>query len=284
MVASAPELSRFAAATGLVLSAGMEGPAYAGRPVQCLRVAAGVAPALEEALAGAGVGWGRVIARAAEAASGEHLLVLERGQALPAAAAGSEALAALGAHAAAWQERHPARALAETEGYRRGVLQQELRTRADAILPGLDTDSRTVLDAELHYQGLYRFEDLPLAGSYWRSVRGFPEGCGLADLAIPSAPIPAFWQLARMTLELAVGVDGTPDADCYRALLSGYHRRRPLAAIERGAAPTLVRLAALDDWLSALESEAPGRFERDRLAVLQAVSGRLQGIWVHAAA
>jgi hypothetical protein len=284
MVVSAPELSRFATATGLVLSAGLEGPVYEGRPVQCLRIAAGVAPALERALASPGGGWGRVIARAVEAASGEHLLVLERGRALPATATGAEALAALGAHAAEWQERHPAATLAETEGYRRGVLQQALRTRAEALLPGLDTDSRTVLDAELRHQGLYRFEDLPLAGSYWRSVRDFSVGCGLADLAIPSAPIPAFWQLARMTVELAVGADGTPDVDGYRALLSGYHRRRPLAAIERGAAPTLVRLAAFDDWLSALENAAPGRPERDRLAVLQAVSGRLQAIWVRAAA
>ncbi|WP_373066774.1 hypothetical protein [Thioalkalivibrio sp.] len=272
---------------GLALDPGADGPEHEGRPVQCLRVAPGTAPALEAALAEVPAGCGRVVARGADADSGQVVLVLERGQPLrggAVAAEGPGSLVALGERAAEWQDRHTAGALPAGDGYRRGVLQQQMRERADAIAASLDAASRATLDAELHHQGLYRFEDLPLAGSYWQSVRVSPEGAGLADLVAPPAPVPAFWQLARIALAVAVDDTGQPDAERYRTLLSGFNGRRPLVAIERGAAPTMLRLAALDDWLGKLEAGAGGTEQRDRLAALQAEAARLQGVWVRAAA
>ena len=272
---------------GLALDPGAGGPEHEGRPVQCLRVAPGAAPALEAALAEVPAGCGRVIGRGVDADTGQVVLVLERGQPRQdvVAAEGPGSLEALGERAADWQGRHTAGALPAGDGYRRGVLQQQMRERADAIAASLDAESRAILDAELHHQGLYRFEDLPLAGSYWQSVRVYPEGPGLADLVVPPAPVPAFWQLARIALAVAVDEAGQPDAERYRALLSGFNGRRPLAAIERGAAPTMLRLAALDDWLEELEAGAGGgAARRDRLAALQVEAARLQGVWVRAAA
>lgn len=279
-----PDPARCAATTGLALSTGPDGPELDGRPVQCLEVTAGAAPALEEALAQVPSGGGRLAGRGADPES--VCLVLERGQAMEASigAEGPGSLEALGAQTADWQGLHTAEALPASDGYRRGVLQQQMRERADALAATLDGMSRTILDAELHHQGLYRFEDLPLAGSYWQSVRAFPGGVGVADLIVPPAPVPSFWQLARIALAVAVDAEGRPDAECYRALLAGYNGRRPLTAIERGAAPTMLRLAALDDWLAAIEAGNDGAAERDRLAALQAEAARLQGVWVRAAA
>jgi|GEM_PF-6121712 len=280
------EIQRCGELADLALTVGPEGPELDGRPVQCLRLPAAAAPALEQALGKVPAGCGRVIGRGTDDAAGQVVLVLERGQAIQGtvAAEGPGSLEALGERAADWQGRHTAGALPAGDGYRRGVLQQRMRERADTITSSLDAESRTILDTELHHQGLYRFEDLPLAGSVWQTVRIYPEGAGLADLVLPPAPVPAFWQVARLALAVAVDDAGRPDAEGYRALLSGYNGRRPLTAIERGAAPTLLRLAALDDWLAALEAGADGRTERERLAALQAEAARLQGIWVRAAA
>ncbi|WP_019625205.1 hypothetical protein [Thioalkalivibrio sp. ALJT] len=282
------DIARAGAATGLDLETGPEGSEHAGRPVQCLHLSPTVAPELETALEQAPAGCGRCIGRGVDQGPDSVFLVLERGQPLqgPVAAEGPGSLAALGERAADWQGRHPASRLPVSDGYRRGVLQQQVRERADAVAGGLGAGARTVLDAELQHQGLYRFEDLPLAGSYWRSVRLYPEGAGLADLVVPPAPVPAFWQLARIALAVIVDAAGQPDPARYRALLAGYNTRRPLNAIERGAAPTLLRLAALDDWLLALETgaESDADAARQRLVALQAEAARLQGVWIRAAA
>ncbi|WP_018142328.1 hypothetical protein [Thioalkalivibrio sp. ALJ7] len=280
------EIQACSALAHLTLSVGPEGAELEGRPVQCLRLSDAAAPALEKALAEVPVGCGRVVGRGIDEAQQQFVLVLERGRFLQDAAAdeGPGSIEALGERAADWQGRHTAAVLPAGEGYRRGVLQQQMRERADALVATLDDGTRAILDAELHHQGLYRFEDLPLAGSYWQSVRVYPEGAGLADLVVPPAPVPAFWQLARIALAVAVDAEGRPDATRYRALLDGYNGRRPLTAIERGAAPTMLRLAALDDWLAVLEGGSGGERERDRLANLQAEAARLQGVWIRAAA
>lgn len=251
-----------------------------GQPAQCLRLSSEAAPGIEAALKDAGL-----TPLATGEADGERFLVLDRGQALrePLSAEGPGSLEALGERAARWQAWHPASAMPEATGYRRGVLQQQLRERADALAQALSAEEREMLDAELHHQSLYRFEDLPLAGSYWRSVRVYPEGAGLADLVMPPAPVPAFWQIARVALAIAVDEAGEIRGEAYRALLAGYHARRPLAAIERGAAPTLLRLAALEDWITRRESGVAGDIERQRLEALQGHAARVQGIWVRAA-
>ncbi|WP_019623847.1 hypothetical protein [Thioalkalivibrio thiocyanoxidans] len=252
----------------------------AGQPVQCLRLSADAAAGIEAALNDAGRA-----PLATGGADGERILLLDRGQPLRAAlsAEGPGSLEALGQRAAEWQARHPASAMPEATGYRRGVLQQLLRERADALGRDLSADERATLDTELHHQSLYRFEDLPLAGSFWQSVRVYPEGAGLADLVMPPAPVPAFWQIARLALAIAVDEAGEIRGDTYRALLAGYDAKRSLAAIERGAAPTLLRLAALEDWMARRESGATGEGERQRLVALQGQAARVQGLWVRAA-
>ncbi|WP_019023532.1 MULTISPECIES: hypothetical protein [unclassified Thioalkalivibrio] len=274
------DLQACAAACGVIIEF-REGEALlAGQPVQCLRLSADAASGIEAALKDAGIN-----PLAMADADGARILLLDQGQALcePLSAEGPGSLEALGERAASWQALHPASAMPEATGYRRGVLQQLLRERADALGQTLSADERETLDAELHHQSLYRFEDLPLAGSYWHSVRVYPEGAGLADLVMPPAPVPAFWQLARIALAIAVDEAGEIRADAYRSLLAGYHAKRPLAAIERGAAPTLLRLAALDDWIARRESGTTGEAERQRLVALQGHAARVQGMWVHAA-
>ncbi|WP_018936397.1 hypothetical protein [Thioalkalivibrio sp. ALJ24] len=194
------------------------------------------------------------------------------------------ALQELGRLAARWQAWHPADALPASTGWRRGVLQQQLRERAEGRDAALDEAGREQLERELHHQSLYRFEDLPVAGSYWSAVRRHGEQTGLAGLVIPPAPLPAFWQLARIALTVAVDAQGELDRDRYRALLDGYHRERPLSAIERGAAPTLLRMAALDAWLGRIESGDADAGPDARLAGLQGAGTRVQSVWVRQAA
>ncbi|WP_019569314.1 hypothetical protein [Thioalkalivibrio sp. ALE11] len=212
--------------------------------------------------------------------------VLERGNAAEpgAIASGPGTPEALGRLAARWQAWHPAEALPQDGVWRRGVLQQQLRERTEDLSATLDEQAREQLNRELHHQGLYRFEDLPVAGSFWRSVRRHGEHTGLADLTVPPAPVPAFWQLARIALAVAVSETGELDRERYRALLDGYHRERPLSAIERGAAPTLLRMAALDDWLECIEAGHAPAGPDPRLAGLQDAGTRVQSVWVRPAA
>ncbi len=275
---------------GLALVEGAKGPELDGVPVQCLTLPVAVGASLETGLrtaAASALGPGVVLhATASDPDADRCCLVLERGEPLSPdfAAEGPGGLEALGERAAYWQQCHPPGQLPDSGGYRRGVLQQQIREQAERAAGRLDASSRAVLDAELRHQGLYRFEDLPLAGSYWRGVRAFPGGMGLGDLVLPPAAVPAFWQIARIVLDVAVDAQGTPQSDAYHSVLAGYHRQRALVGIERGAAPTLLRLAALADWLEQLEVGGDGVAERARLEGLQAHANRLQAVWVRAAA
>lgn len=129
------------------------------------------------------------------------------------------------------------------------------RALGAAVENALDDDARALLAAELRYQALYRFSDLPRG-----TVHGQPlatqlafDGDALVDLGDLSHACTdrLLWDLA---LALAGDADQTPDVDAERAraLLAAYHARRPLTPIERGAWPTLVRAATLQWWLAAL--------------------------------
>ncbi|MGM0553357.1 MAG: hypothetical protein ACQETK_06095 [Pseudomonadota bacterium] len=282
---SLPDCSRL---VGLPLLEGANGPELDGIPVQCLMLPAGPGATLENALrtaAANSLGPRAVLhAGAADPERERHGLVLERGDPLPADFLDVATLEALGERAAYWQQCHSAAGLPESDGYRRGVLQQQIREQAEYLVERMDGGARELLEAELRYQGLYRFEDLPLAGSYWHGARAYAQGPGLGDLRVPPAPVPAFWQLVRIVLGVAVDAAGVPRADAYHAVLAGYHRQRALVPVERGAAPTLLRLAALADWLEQLEAGGDGVAERVRLQGLQAHADRLQAVWVRAAA
>jgi homoserine kinase type II len=147
---------------------------------------------------------------------------------------------------------------AEYPGKRRPLRGPRLwRELAERIEPSLDASDRSLLRDELRFQGLYRFADLPrgpvhgdpgptrvvFAPQGAAAFSGFGEACNdvlLLDLARAAN---AWCSFDRVHL----------DGERLRALLAGYHAERPLRAIERGAWPVVVRAAALDAWLWALE-------------------------------
>lgn len=119
------------------------------------------------------------------------------------------------------------------------------KARAAQLSDRLGAESATLLATELRFQSLYRFTDLP---------QGLVFGDGARD---PKRVDVRFvcrdvwlWDLAQAA-EYCCGVDDTLGADRVEALLTAYHRLRPLTAIERGAWPVLLRRAALHRALQA---------------------------------
>jgi homoserine kinase type II len=166
---------------------------------------------------------------------------------------------------------------------------------AARVKPHLGSGDAELLEEELRFQSLYRFPDLP---------RGVIHADLFRDNVLWSAGrvsgVIDFYFAGRDTLLLDVaiaandwcaGPDGNLDAERAAALLSGYHARRPLTAIERGAWPVLLRAAALRFWLSRLldyhsprEGELtyiknPDHF-RDILRLRVRTHGQLPRVWV----
>jgi homoserine kinase type II len=130
------------------------------------------------------------------------------------------------------------------------------RDTAEALGPHLSAEDRALLGEEIRFQGLYRFTDLPRG-----IVHGAPNRRRLVFDDNGRAGLTGFGHACRHALLLdvavavndcCIGPDGRLDGRLSGALLSAYHRLRPLKAIERGAWPVLLRLAALDAWMEAL--------------------------------
>jgi homoserine kinase type II len=146
-------------------------------------------------------------------------------------------------------------------GYRgkRGPLRgpQLWRALVERIEPGLSASDRSLLRDELRFQGLYRFADLPRG-----PVHGDPGRTGVVFGPRGTAALSGFGEACHdvLLLDLARAANNWCtvdrihlDGERLRALLGGYHAERRLRAIERGAWPVVVRAAALDAWLWALE-------------------------------
>jgi len=133
------------------------------------------------------------------------------------------------------------------------------RVAARAVRPFLDAQALALLDEELRFQSLYRFPDLPrgpIHADLFRDNALFDDGritgvidfyfagvdCLLLDLAVCAND----WCLVDAARDLRLDETKT------RALLGSYTALRPLAALERGAWPVLLRAAALRFWLSRL--------------------------------
>jgi homoserine kinase type II len=133
------------------------------------------------------------------------------------------------------------------------------RDTAQALLPLLPPEDAALLEEELRFQSLFHLPDLPrgvVHGDLFRDNVLFdaPDGpriVGVIDFYFAGEDAWLF-DLAVCANDWCVAPGGELDASRTRALLRGYHARRPLTALERGAWPVLLRAAALRFWLSRL--------------------------------
>lgn len=157
------------------------------------------------------------------------------------------------------------------------------RQSAGTLAPGLTSREQELLEEEIRFQGLYRFGDLPQG-----IVHGAPNRRRLVFDAQGCVGLTGFGHACRHALlaDVAVAVNdccvdpgGRLDPHLSTALLNAYHRLRPLKAIERGAWPVLLRLAALDAWIEALTLGHEAREAGERLVVRIGEESRLQRHW-----
>ena len=124
------------------------------------------------------------------------------------------------------------------------------KARAAQINSSLKPEHAALLAAELQFQALYRFADLP---------RGIIFGDGARDPDRVDARYVCrevwLWDLA-LAAEHWCRVDDGLARERMEALLAAYHRLRPLTAIERGAWPALLRRAALQRALELHDAGA----------------------------
>lgn len=123
------------------------------------------------------------------------------------------------------------------------------KRRAAQIGPALQPQHAALLADELRFQALYRFTDLPHGVVYGDGGRD-PDRIDVRFVCRDAW----LWDLAQAA-EQRCGTDGTLAAECVEALLSAYHRVRPLTPIERGAWPVLLRRAALQRALETHTAE-----------------------------
>ncbi|MFW5451995.1 homoserine kinase [Thioalkalivibrio sulfidiphilus] len=157
------------------------------------------------------------------------------------------------------------------------------RQCVETLSPYLAQADQALLQEEVRYQGLYRFGDLPQG-----IVHGAPNRRRLVFDERGEVGLTGFGHACRhaLLLDVAVAVndccqgpDGRLDRSLSAALLNAYHRLRPLKAIERGAWPVMLRLAALDAWLELLMLGHDGDRTRTLLATRIAEESGLQRHW-----
>jgi homoserine kinase type II len=131
------------------------------------------------------------------------------------------------------------------------------KTTADEVIARLSADDAALLREELRFQSLYRFPDLPRGTVHVDLFRDnvLWEGgaiSGVIDFYFAATDV-LLYDVAIAANDWCVTDDSGLDPGRTRALLAGYHGRRPLSAIERGAWPVLLRAGALRFWLSRLK-------------------------------
>ncbi len=134
------------------------------------------------------------------------------------------------------------------------------RETAAQVRPFLDAERRTLLDAEIAFQGLHRFPELPrgpVHGDLFRDNVLFEAGrlTGLIDYYFAGVDVLLF-DVAVCANDWCLvdpGRDRRFDAQKVSAFLSGYAAVRPFTPAEGEAWPTLLRAAALRFWLSRLQ-------------------------------
>jgi len=129
-------------------------------------------------------------------------------------------------------------------------------TTAATLLPFLDAQERAMLESELAYQATFRHSELPRgvihADMFRDNVLFDGETLtGLIDFYYACNDALAY-DLAITVNDWCVHADGSFDQARLEAMLTAYHRERPLTEAEKQAWPALLRGAALRFWLSRL--------------------------------
>ena len=130
------------------------------------------------------------------------------------------------------------------------------RAAMPEVLPFLDPRAAALLQEEVHFQALYRSEDLPRGVVHADLFRdnvlwdGDRVG-GIIDFYFACNDA-LLYDVAIAVNDWCGTVDGALDRECTTAVLAAYHRVRPFAALERGAWPVMLRAGALRFWISRL--------------------------------
>ncbi|HET9121916.1 MAG TPA: homoserine kinase, partial [Acidiferrobacteraceae bacterium] len=130
------------------------------------------------------------------------------------------------------------------------------RQTATALHGRLSADDDATLRAELRFQSLYRFADLPrglIHADLFRDNALFQQDAlsGVIDFYYACTDVLLF-DVAIAVNDWCVAGDGTLSWPHAEALVAGYRSIRAPTPIEHGAWPVLLRAAALRFWLSRL--------------------------------
>ena len=162
------------------------------------------------------------------------------------------------------------------------------------LLPHLSEEAGAMLRAEIRYQALHRWQDLPrgvIHADLFRDNVLFDQDTvsGVIDFYFSCTDI-WLYDLAITVNDWCLTETGELDTQLTQALLNAYHSVRPLLAIERGAWPVMLRAAALRFWVSRLydlhyprpgemtHAKDPSHFERILQSRIEAQSA-LQRLW-----